>query len=321
MIITARGHKFYHFQEPPAAGQELRESAGAWERATNAQQRRLVETYDAWASKVYTEMLGILARKDRTDPRAVEVRPTLETPPRWWVNIGYFPYYLSQEIFDTEKEARKRAKEIKDWLREQQRLGSETDLESYLIRLMPELELNLSAVVEQGIIGATSQVLRGQRMGPTPGVLSTQNRAIQGSLTMVRTALIPHIQAGILADIKLSVDTNALWQSFVAMRSRVAQYAGGYWVMIFEVEKEIGQEKDRELVRQGLPPEPVRWVLDPEAEHCKPSAGFYGCPELAGEYPGGWYTLPTVPAGQVTCRGTCRCRIEVYKDGKWKRGI
>ena len=246
MKVTARGSKIYHFQEPPSAGQATREALGAWERGANAQQQRLVETYDVWATFVYQQMAALV-----------------------------------------------------------QQGGKQGDLESLLERSLPQLELSLSSVIEQGTISATNRVLKETGISPTPGVLSIQTRSILEGTQMVRTALVPHIRESLLLDIRRGVasDLNTLWQSFVALRNRIAQYAGGYWVMIFEVEKELGRGKERELARQGLLPEPVRWVLDPEAEHCESSAGFYGCLDLAGEYPGGWDTLPTVPAGQVTCRG------------------
>ena len=90
--------------------------------------------------------------------------------------------------------------------------------------------------------------------------------------------------------------------------------------MIFETQKALGTEKEHELALEGLAPERIRWVLDPNADHCEDSAGHYGCPGLAGEYDS-WNDLPTVPAGQVTCRGNCRCHLEVFRDGDWRRGV
>jgi hypothetical protein len=104
-------------------------------------------------------------------------------------------------------------------------------------------------------------------------------------------------------------------------RAMPATYSGGYWVAIFEVQKGLGRVREDERAAQGLPPEPVRWDLDPNAEHCEPSPGYYGCPELAGEYPAGWSSLKTVPAGMVTCRGNCRCHVKVFRDGQWQRGV
>lgn len=66
-------------------------------------------------------------------------------------------------------------------------------------------------------------------------------------------------------------------------------------------------------------PRKVRWILDPAAEHCQDSAHGFGCIGLEGEY-ASWDALPTVPAGEVTCLGNCRCNIEAQNDdGSWER--
>jgi len=46
----------------------------------------------------------------------VYIRPTLNHPPKYWVKVGYFPYYLHEKLFDTEKEARKHLKLVKEVL-------------------------------------------------------------------------------------------------------------------------------------------------------------------------------------------------------------
>ena len=75
---------------------------------------------------------------------------------------------------------------------------------------------------------------------------------------------------------------------------------------------------DKEREEAGKKPRRVRWVLDPAAEHCKKSEFHYGCPELAGEYES-WDHMPTVPAGDVSCLGNCRCHIDVKTESGWER--
>jgi hypothetical protein len=144
---------------------------------------------------------------------------------------------------------------------------------------------------------------------------------VHEKMTLALATAVPGLVIGGLAVEQQRAVALAIKNASAATRAAPAQYAGGYWVAIFEVQRTLGEERESERQSQGLDIEPVRWVLDPRAEHCNPSAGFYGCPELAGEYPNGWKTLPTVPAGQVTCRGNCRCHLEVQRDGQWKRGI
>ncbi len=153
-------------------------------------------------------------------------------------------------------------------------------------------------------------------------------KAVQGEMDIARRlvseSLVPNIEARLLPAVVTGyvLSDEALKTNFDTGRSMAAEYAGGAWVAIFKVQQEAGKERERQRISAGLPVEPVRWVLDPNAEHCKHGAdGFYGCPELAGEYPGGWSTLPTVPAGRVSCRGNCRCRLEVYREGEWRRGL
>jgi len=105
-----------------------------------------------------------------------------------------------------------------------------------------------------------------------------------------------------------------------AIKPGLAQGAGESWVLIFKTQQTLGRAREGGRRAQGLPPETIRWVLDPRAAHCAASSGYHGCPDLAGEYDS-WDALPTVPAAQVTCRGNCRCHLEVMRDGQWQRGV
>lgn len=208
------------------------------------------------------------------------------------------------------------------------------ELSAYLDTQIPKLENRLTEIMSAGIRNA-AKTAAGSR-ADLPAIAALTERKIREEVEMIREALVPKVHE------KLSVALAAAVPAFVigglaveqqkavalaiknasaATRAAPAQYAGGYWVMLFETQKTLGGVREQERADQGLKPEPVKWNLDPRAVHCKPSAGFYGCPELAGEYPGGWSTLKTVPAGQVTCRGNCRCNLTVKRDGEWRRGV
>ena len=210
------------------------------------------------------------------------------------------------------------------------------ELQSYIDQQIPKLEERLVEIQTKGIQSAVKSAA-GSR-AELPAVLGMTDQQIRENVTLIRNNLVPKIHEKLTLALAtavpaigigitgLAVDQQravalAVKNATVAGRSMPAQYAGGYWVAIFETEKTLGGVREDERAAEGLPPEPVRWDLDPRAVHCKPSPGFYGCAELAGEYPGGWRTLPTVPAGQVTCRGNCRCRISVFRNGEWRRGV
>lgn len=195
------------------------------------------------------------------------------------------------------------------------------ELSTYLDSQIPILEEQLIEVTNQGILKAV-KIAAGTR-ADLPSIQGIADRQIRENVLRVRNNLVPSIFASLTVAIAggAILRGNQLNQALNATRSMPAQYAGGSWVAIFETEKGLGQQREAEREAEGLAIEPVRWDLDPRAVHCKPSAGFFGCPELAGVYPGGWNTLPTVPAGIVTCRGNCRCRISVFREGKWQRGV
>jgi len=186
---------------------------------------------------------------------------------------------------------------------------------------MRELEAKLAVVLEVGS-KAAARISAGKR-AELPGVRQVVEQHDREDRLLLATALIPVIYARLLPDIArgLASDPKALQGAFGAVRAAPGQYAGRAWVLIFETQQELGRTREAERRAEGKTVEPVRWVIDPRADHCAASPGHHGCPELAGEYKGGWSSLKTVPAGQVTCRGNCRCHLEVYRDGKWQRGV
>lgn len=208
------------------------------------------------------------------------------------------------------------------------------ELQAFMDDQIPRLRDRLLEVNAAGVRSAAKTVA-GDRFD-TPGVQAKVDQLIREGAALVEENLVPKVHEKLTLGLASAVPVGvigglaveqqravalAIKNASLATRAAPAQYAGGYWVALFEVQKTVGQERENERMAQGLEIEPVRWVLDPRAEHCQPSAGFYGCPQLAGEYPNGWGSLPTVPAGQVTCRGNCRCHIEVFRDGQWRRGV
>lgn len=232
-------------------------------------------------------------------------------------------------VFDTWTAALKR-----ELLSRAKRGATIPELSTYLDNQIPKLEERLVEVMTKGVEGAVKTVA-GDR-SELPQVRAKAERLAAENAALVRENLVPHIHeklslalaaavpglviGGLAVDQQKAVAL-AIKNASAASRAAPAQYAGGYWVAIFETQRTVGEVREDERLAQGLPIEPVKWDLDPRAEHCKPSPGFFGCPELAGEYPGGWRTLKTVPAGQVTCRGNCRCHLSVFRDGQWRRGV
>jgi len=211
------------------------------------------------------------------------------------------------------------------------------ELQAYIDRQIPKLEERLVEIQTKGIQNAV-KTAAGSR-AELPAVLGMTEQQIRENVLLIKNNLVPKVHekltlalatavpavgiaviGGLAAEQQRAVAL-AIKNATLAGRTMPAQYAGGYWVAIFETERTLGGVREDERAAEGLPPEPVRWDLDPRAVHCKPSPGFYGCAELAGVYPGGWRTLPTVPAGQVTCRGNCRCHVSVFRDGEWRRGV
>ena len=196
-------------------------------------------------------------------------------------------------------------------------------LSSILDKRIPDLEKSMLDITNKGIIGATR--ISAKSRSDLPVVQAVSQKQIADNTLLVTNSLIPKIHEGLMLPIARGINANptALKENLDALRFAPAQYAGGYWVAIFETQKALGGQREAERASLGLAVEPIRWVLDPNAEHCKPTpekGGFYGCPELAREYQH-WSEIPTVPGGHVTCRGNCRCHLEVLRDGQWRRGV
>lgn len=90
---------------------------------------------------------------------------------------------------------------------------------------------------------------------------------------------------------------------------RAEHYAGHVWRGIW-----VGAHARRQA--KGSDDAPVRWVLDPLAQHC------HECPLYQREYASMGellnYTGGTLPGYGTTCDGECRCHLEELVDGRWR---
>lgn len=188
--------------------------------------------------------------------------------------------------------------------------AAQAELERHVLSSMPALEARMVATLAGSLNGLVKSPI---------GVLENiiRNKTVEAAKA-VREDLVPGIRDKILSSLRAGgVEFKPI---FDAVRYRPASYAGIHWVALFEVQKGMGLQREIERQRACLPIEPVRWVLDPNAAHCADSPGYFGCPGIAKVY-ASWGDLPAVPAGQVTCRGNCRCIIEVKIGGRWTRGV
>lgn len=192
-------------------------------------------------------------------------------------------------------------------------------LHSIIVGQMPDLEKSMLEVTRQGIMKA-AKVAAEARMD-SEAVQSAIANQIRENDELVSGALIPHIEEKLTGAVTQAFgDAKIITEAISTMRPATAAYAGGAWVMVFVVKQALGKEREMERRTAGEPIEKVRWVLDSRAVHCVDSPGHYGCVTLAKEY-NSWDDLPTVPAGQTTCRGNCRCHLEVFREGQWRRGV
>ncbi|MBU1621865.1 MAG: hypothetical protein KJ604_20610 [Gammaproteobacteria bacterium] len=177
---------------------------------------------------------------------------------------------------------------------------------------------------ETGRAGLMEAFIMGLGGAPDPEALNVLAKKIEENEKFIDESLIPRVRQRLVDYIAdqtktYQLDDLAFGNMLLALRGEPAGYAGGFWNAIFLGSGLRRKREDNARQQAGGRPKRVRWILDPGAKHCQPSSGFYGCAELAGEYDS-WDALPTVPAGQVTCRGNCRCGIEVETDdGGWER--
>ena len=221
-----------------------------------------------------------------------------------------------------------------EWAAETTRLSTlpnrtPAQIEGVVSRRLPILEADLKVLARARIGEATTlglgEVL-GKRTNSAP-VQSSIARLLQDVDDDIEQKIIPGIRdryrqtAPALRDLPTASRKEFLEDLFEGRRSRIAQSAGKAQVAIFQTQKIAGQVENAERKRLGQEPIKVRWILDDRADHCAGDStrSTFGCPDLAREYADGWDGMPTVPAGNVSCLGNCRCYIEADFGQGWQR--
>ncbi len=222
------------------------------------------------------------------------------------------------------------------WARETSRLVSLNEktaaqINDTIVGRLDQLSADLKLLGRQRISEAAGLGM-GDVLGKHAQRAEVQNviaKLIEDNDRFIDGSLIPSIKERALQDVpkvaplSAARRRDAMLSSLTTRRARVAQGAGGAVLGIFEPQKVAGQIENRERRSRGETPIRVRWVLDDRAEHCADdgSRGTFGCPNLARVYEDGWDSLPTVPAGQTSCMGNCRCQLyaDFEGNGNWQR--
>lgn len=195
-----------------------------------------------------------------------------------------------------------------------------TSLSTIVNARLSDLEQELIQIQDAGVNAAVA-------LAVSSTLLNTSS--VQSAITSMLAAATTGIQTGLIASIRERLsskldagsdfDRGGLKTIFDTARASIASSAGVSWAALFTAMVAAGQEQER----QEGQPQRVRWNLNDDAEHCVASPGHFGCPDMAGIY-NSWADLPTVPAGLVTCRGNCRCVLEVETapgSNVWRRGL
>ena len=200
-----------------------------------------------------------------------------------------------------------------------ERKGLVKEVDKQLLALAMDLKAAAGKHIDEAVRLGLKGPLDKQAMKLVSKQVETNNKFVDESLIpRIREKIVSHLDE-LEKQHQYQLDEIALLGLLTSMRTEPTGYAGAFWSAIF-LGAGLGRgSEDRTRVAAGAKPRRVRWVLDPAAEHCKKSEFHYGCPDLAGEYDS-WASMPTVPAGSVSCLGNCRCGIEVQNDvGGWDR--
>ncbi len=203
--------------ELPRQKPDLRSPVDRLHRTVNGQQRKLVQAYDIWAKRVYSEL------------------------------------------------ARAQARGV-----------TQIELSAILERHLAMLETTLIDITGTGLAEAQKLVLR-RRLAPAGLDLLLRQRLIESRLIFA-DSLVPSMRRSLLGALATQ-DSQELQTTLIALRSRPAAYAGGYWAMAFETQGAVIKAKDKTTGESTR----GRWGLDPPAEHCSARPADFGCPEIAGE--------------------------------------
>lgn len=196
-------------------------------------------------------------------------------------------------------------------------IGDETDIEraaQMVTEQMPGLRDALQSVAQESLPDAVNAM--GDAYVPSADAYRLIADAITQNNADLETRLVPDIEDKLLRAIK---EGTPLAEAAASFESRVAGYAGAFWVLI---QRFIGdfveqqQTADDEIY-------PVRWVRVHDDHSCESCIGFEGEYESYDAMlkqtfqcvPGYFFNSPYKSA----CWGFCRCRLEVKIGGKWRR--
>ena len=196
--------------------------------------------------------------------------------------------------------------------------------------LVREIDKQMLSLSKSLIVVAGKHIEEAFRLGfngtPDSEALKLLNKQVKTNEKFMKESLIPRLRMKIVSHLEelearhqYQLDDVSLMGLLQSMRSEPAGYAGAFWNSIFVANGLVRKREDKQRINDKQKPKRVRWVLDPTVEHCKSSLHGHGCPDLARIYES-WDAMPTVPAGDVTCLGNCRCHVEVESNtGGWDR--
>uniref|UniRef100_A0A6M3JA74 Putative ligase n=1 Tax=viral metagenome TaxID=1070528 RepID=A0A6M3JA74_9ZZZZ len=192
------------------------------------------------------------------------------------------------------------------------------EVDRQLLGLAKELKLAAAKHIDEAIRLGLHGDLDKEAKRLVDKQVQENNKFVDGSLIpRMREKIASHLN-DLEAQHQYELDSGGFLGLLQSMRSEPPAYAGAFWAAIFLGAGLSMIREDRQREEEGQEPRRVRWVLDPAAEHCNDSAHGHGCLGLAGVY-SSWEDMPTVPAGEVTCLGNCRCHIEVETESGWQR--
>jgi len=232
------------------------------------------------------------------------------------------PYKSDRLIRATEKYQRLLARTYDRWVRElsriaKQAIASKLPRASTMALVDEAIEILIDHLCDVNRAGMMDAYVLGYGRAPDVKGMQRITESIEGFRDSLESKMGPKLRADIDRFLEaqnkpktLAIDPFSLPLSLGAERSNLLSGGGGFWAIAIQGAGDKVGLIDTNRGKQDLPPTRVKWVLDPGADHCEASPGYYGCPDLAGEYDS-WDDLPTVPGGQVTCRGRCRCEIQI----------
>lgn len=179
---------------------------------------------------------------------------------------------------------------------------------------VPDLRVALQAIAQEFLPDAVNAM--SDAYVPSADAYRLIADAITQNNADLETRLMPDVEEKLLRAVK---DGTPLADAAVAFESRVAGYAGSFWVLIQRLIGDFVAQKqtaDDEIY-------PVRWVRTKDDASCD------SCLAFAGEYesynamlektfqcvPGYFFNSPYKSA----CWGYCRCHLEAKINGKWSR--